>query len=85
MPWLLFSFAFAALVVAFNTTSVALLATCLILALGLGLSGIMQLLARRVESRSRDESLMLDPDQLKRLHEQAEARRMAASKADPAH
>ncbi|MGV8941925.1 MAG: hypothetical protein ACOH1P_10385 [Lysobacter sp.] len=81
----MFALALTTLVVAFNTTSVALLTTCLILGLGLGLSGIMQLLARRVESRSRDESLMLDPDQLRRLHEQAEARRLAAAKADPTH
>lgn len=82
MAWLLFALALMALAVAFKTTSVALLVTCLILGLGSMLAGIMQLLARRVESRGRDEGLMLDPDELRRLREQAEARRLAASKAD---
>jgi hypothetical protein len=45
----------------------------------------MQLLARRVESRSRDEGLMLDPDDLRRLREQAEARTRAAANTDTAH
>lgn len=85
MPWLLFALALTALAVAFKTTSVALLVACLILGLGLGLAGIMQLLARRVESRSRDEGLMLDPDELRRLREQAEARKRATSNADATH
>jgi hypothetical protein len=85
MPWLLFALALTALAVAFKTPSVALLVTCLLLALGAGLTGIMQLLARRVESRSRDEGLMLDPDELRRLREQAEARKRAAANTDTAH
>jgi NAD(P)H-hydrate repair Nnr-like enzyme with NAD(P)H-hydrate dehydratase domain len=85
MPWLLFALALTALAVAFKTTSVALLVACLILGLGLGLAGVMQLLARRVESRSRDEGLMLDPDELRRLREQAEARKRAAANTDTAH
>jgi hypothetical protein len=85
MPWLLFALALTALAVAFKTPSVALLVTCLLLALGAGLTGVMQLLARRVESRSRDEGLMLDPDELRRLREQAEARKRAAANTDTAH
>ncbi|KGM52699.1 hypothetical protein N792_00120 [Lysobacter concretionis Ko07 = DSM 16239] len=85
MPWLLFALALTALAVAFKTPSVALLVTCLLLALGAGLTGVMQLLARRVESRSRDEGLMLHPDELRRLREQAEARKRAAANTDTAH
>lgn len=79
MPWLLFLFAVAALVVAFRTASVALLLVCLLAAFVLSLVAVMQLLARRVESRSRNEGLMLDPDELRRLREQAEARKQAGA------
>jgi len=84
MPWLLFLLAVAALVVAFLTTSVALLLLCLLAAFVLTLAGVMQLLARRVASRSRNEGLMLDPDELRRMREQAEARRQVAGQADRA-
>ena len=79
MPWLLFVFAFAALAMAFSVTSVALLLVCLLVALVLALSGVMQLLARRVESRSGDIAMMVDPVELARMREQAEARRRAAA------
>lgn len=82
MPWLLFLLAVAALVVAFLTTSVALLLLCLLAAFVLTLAGVMQLLARRVASRSRNEGLMLDPDELRRMREQAEARRKVAGQVD---
>ncbi|MGH8083701.1 MAG: hypothetical protein ACREPV_00290 [Lysobacter sp.] len=77
MPWLLFLFAVAALLVAFKTTSMALLLVCLLAALILIVAGVMQLLARRIDSRSRDAGLMLDPDELRRLREQADARAQA--------
>jgi hypothetical protein len=83
MPWLLFLLALAALAVAFKTTSMALLAVCLIAAFCLTLAGVMQLFAQRVDSRSRDEALMLDPEELRRLREQAEARKLAASQTEP--
>ena len=79
MPWLLFVFAFAALAMAFSVTSVALLLVCLLVALVLALVGVMQLLARRVESRSGDIAMMVDPVELARMREQAEARRRAAA------
>jgi len=52
---------------------------CLLAAFALILGWALALLGRRVESRSRDESMMLDPDELRRLREQADARRVAAS------
>jgi hypothetical protein len=44
----------------------------------------MGLLAQRVGSQTRDDSLMLDPQELRRLREQAEARRAAAASTSPA-
>lgn len=79
MPWILFLLALAALAVAFITTSIALLMLCLIAAFGFTVGGIMHLFAQRVSSRSRDETLMLDPEELRRLREQAEARKVSAA------
>lgn len=79
MPWLFLALALAAFAVAFNTTSVALAALCLLVALALLVAWIMGLLARRVDSRSRDEAVMIDPQELRRLREQAEARRNAGA------
>ncbi len=75
MHWLLLLLALAALAVAFKTSSVAVLIICLLAALGLALAWVMKLLAQRVDSQSRDMSMMLDPMELRRLREQAEARR----------
>ena len=74
MPWLMFLCAVAALLVAFKTTSMALLLASLLAALVLTVAVVMQLLARRIDSRSRDAGLMLDPEELRRLREQADAR-----------
>ncbi len=75
MPWVYLLLAIAAFVVAFKTSSVALAALCLLAALGLLLAWVLGLLAQRVGSRSRDEATMLDPAELRRLRERAEARR----------
>ena len=83
MPWVYLLLAIAGFVVAFKTTSVALALVCLLLALGLMLAWVLALLAQRVGSRSRDESTMLDPVELRRLREQAEARRAGSSAAGP--
>ena len=79
MPWLFLILAVAALAVAFKTTSVALLTICLLVAFALVVAWVLTLLGQRVDSRSRDEAMMLDPDELRRLREQAEARKLAAS------
>jgi len=47
--------------------------------LGLLVAWVMGLLAQRVGNSTRDDALMLDPQELRRLREQAEARRAAAS------
>jgi ABC-type transport system involved in cytochrome bd biosynthesis fused ATPase/permease subunit len=79
MPWLFLLLALAAFAVAFKTTSMALAVVCLLAALGLLLAWVMGLLAQRVGSQSRDDSQMLDPRELQRLREQAEARRAAGA------
>jgi hypothetical protein len=83
MPWVYLLLAVAAFAVAFKTTSIALASICLLAALGLLLAFTLGLLAQRVGSRSRDEATMLDPVELRRLREQAEARRAGAPPAEP--
>ena len=83
MSWVFLLLAIAAFVVAFKTTSLALAALCLLAALGLLLAWVLGLMAQRVGSRSRDDSALLDPAELRRLREQAQARR-AGTAADVA-
>lgn len=78
MHWVFLLLALGALVIAFKTTSVGLLALSLLAALVLILAFVMKLAAERVGSRTRDEQLMLDPGELRRLREQAEARKIGA-------
>jgi hypothetical protein len=78
MHWLYLLLAFAALAVAFKTTSVAVLMVCLLAALGFFLAWVLKLLAARVDSQTRDSSLIIDPAEMRRLREQADARRAAA-------
>ncbi len=83
MSWVFLLLAIAAFAVAFKTTSVALAVLCLLAALGLFLAWVLGLLAQRVGSRSRDDTAMIDPQELRRLREQAEARREAAPPTEP--
>ena len=85
MPWVYLLLAIGAFAVAFRTKSVALGVVCLLAALGLVVAWLLGWLAQRVGSRSRDENLMLDPAELRRLREQAEARRAAAESQEPPH
>ncbi len=81
MPWVFLLLAMLVLAVAFKTASMALMVLCLLGALGLFVAGTMALLARRIDSRSQDASMMIDPLELHRLREQAQARRAAAAQA----
>jgi hypothetical protein len=83
MPWVFLLLALAAFAIAFKTSSLALAAVCVLAALGLLVAWAMGLLAQRVGSRARDESMLIDPQELRRLREQAEARR-AQSQEPPA-
>lgn len=78
MPWLLLLVALGALIVAFNTTSLLLMGICLVAALALAIVAVMQLLSERLDNATRNEAQMLDPEEMRRLHEAAEARRLAA-------
>lgn len=83
MHWLYLLIAIAAFAMAFKTTSAGVLAICLLAALGFIIAFVMKLLSQRLDSRSRDESLILDPAELRRMREQAEARKLAASQSSP--
>ncbi|MDH5832330.1 hypothetical protein [Luteimonas kalidii] len=75
MPWLFLLLAIAALAIAFMTASMAVVVVSLLAALVLLGLWILGLLAQRIDTRSRDDVQMLDPRELQRLRELAEARR----------
>ncbi|WP_407353416.1 hypothetical protein [Luteimonas sp. R10] len=75
MPWLFLLLAIAAFAIAMATSSLALAVVCILAALALLAIWVMGLLAQRVGSQSRDDTMMIDPQELRRLREQAEARR----------
>lgn len=77
MPWLYLLLAAAAFAAAFKTTSVALMAFALLVGLALVLAWMLALLAARVDSRTGNAALLIDPVEVRRLREQAEARREA--------
>ncbi|MFL6587907.1 MAG: hypothetical protein ACJ8GV_13620 [Luteimonas sp.] len=86
MPWLFLLLALGAVVIAFTTTSVPLAAIALVLSLVFVVIGVLGLLAQRVGNQSRSEAMMVDPAELRRLREQADARRATATSPvdDPA-
>ncbi|MBX3711709.1 MAG: hypothetical protein KF800_07095 [Lysobacter sp.] len=75
MPWLLLAIAAALLAVALTSTSMAIMVVCMLVSLGLTVFSVMILIADRVGSASRSETLLIDPQELRRLRELAEARR----------
>jgi hypothetical protein len=79
MAWLFLLLGLGALWVAFTASSPGLLALALVAALVLFIAFVLKLASDRIGSRSRDEQLMLDPEELRRLREQAEARKLAAA------
>lgn len=83
MHWLFLLLALGALWVAFTSTATTVLVVGLLAALGLFLAFVLRLAAERIGSRSRDDQLMLDPEELRRLREQAEARKLAAAQNEP--
>ncbi|MGO1073526.1 hypothetical protein [Lysobacter sp. CA199] len=83
MPWVYLLLAIAAFALALKTTSPALMAVGLLAALGLMVAGVMSLLARRLDNTSRDVSYIIDPVELRRLREEAEARKLAANQSEP--
>lgn len=81
MPWLFLLIAIGSFLVAFTTHSPALLGVSLLLGLLTAVAFFMSLLAQRMGSTSTTEALRLNPDELRRMREQAEARRLQAQAA----
>jgi hypothetical protein len=84
MPWLFFAIAAALLAVALTSTSMAIMVVCMLVSLGLTVFAVMILIADRVGSASRSETMLIDPLELRRMREQAEARRNGAAAEAPA-
>ena len=78
MPWLFFALAAGSMAVAITSTSTLLMVLCLLASAGLVIAATMILMAERVGSASRNEVMLIDPVELRRLREQAEARRAAS-------
>lgn len=83
MHWLLLLLAVGALAMALMTSSVGLAAVCVLAALLLLVAWVLGWYSARVGARSRDESAMIDPVEVRRLREQAEARKLAAQASPP--
>lgn len=83
MHWLFLLLGFVAMVVAFKTTSSGLMIICLIAALVLFVLWMAGMYSARMAGRSRDASMIIDPAELRRMREQAEARKAAAANAPP--
>lgn len=81
MHWLYLLLAIGSLGVALRTSSLALLVVCLLASLGLFLAWIVGWYAARVGDTSRDESQMIDPAELRRLRQLAEARKTDATRS----
>ncbi len=82
MHWLYLLLGLAALGVAMKTASSAVMAVCLLAALVLFVLWLVGLYSSRMSGRSRDVSAMIDPAELRRLREQAEARKAAVTPPD---
>ncbi|MEC3887559.1 hypothetical protein [Xanthomonas campestris] len=78
MHWLFLLMALGALVLAFSTPHVWLLVVSLLVALLLLLLWTRGWFASRMDDTQRDSSSMIDPAELRRLREIAEARKAAA-------
>jgi hypothetical protein len=75
MHWLFLLIAIGAFLVAFTTPSPAVLGISLIVALVLTVLWLMGLLAQRIGNTQSGEVLRLDPEELRRMREIAEARK----------
>jgi hypothetical protein len=84
MFWLFLLLALVALAIAFKTTSLAVMGICLLAALCLLVAWVMGFLAQRIGSRARDETALIDAQELRRLREQAEGRRAQPPAEPPA-
>lgn len=81
MPWLLLLFAVGLFMIALSASSMTAVILCVLGSLGLSIVAIMSLLAQRVDNSARSETMLIDPQELRRLRELAEAKRAEASAA----
>lgn len=77
MPWIFFAIAAALLGISVTSTSIVVMVVCMLFSLGLTLAAVMLLMAERVGNTTRSEALLIDPQELRRMRELAEARRNA--------
>ncbi len=75
MPWIFFVIAAGLLAIALTSTSMAVMMVCMLASLGLTIAAVMLLMAERVGNTARNEALLIDPQELRRMRELAEARR----------
>lgn len=71
LPWALYALALICFAVVFRTHSMGLAFLCLLIALGASLWATLMLASARIQSRARDESQLLGPDELRRIRERA--------------
>ena len=83
MRWLWFVLSMLCFAVAFRTHSMGLAAITLLGALGFLLMGTLALASSRIESRTRDASTLMGPEEVRRLAE-IERRKREAAAATPA-
>lgn len=74
MPWLFLLSGLCLLAVGVTTRSVTLAAVSLVAAVVLLLLWVLGLVARRVGSQTRDTTMMLSPEELRRLRKHADKR-----------
>jgi len=79
MYWLFLLMAVGSLVMAMRTTSMALMVGLMLASLALFVAWIVGWYGRRMGDSTRDPVMMIDPAELRRLREVAEARRNAAA------
>lgn len=79
MPWLLLLFAVGLFLLALNAGSMPVVIFCVLGSLVLSVIAIMSLLAQRIDNSSRSETMLIDPQELRRLRELAEAKRAEAA------
>src|SRR5687768_7216146 len=79
MRWLWFVLSMLCFAVSFRTHSMGLAAITLLAALGFLLMGTLAMAAGRIESRTRDASVLMRPDEVRRLAEIERRKREAAA------
>ncbi len=79
MPWLLLLFAVGLFLLALSAGSMPVVILCVLGSLVLSVVAIMSLLAQRVDNSARSETMLIDPQELRRLRELAEAKRAEAA------